>query len=203
MSSELTKIFGISSETPSGDTLEVLKQHYFIELSMRGSDDATVGGLRVNTGGRKDAATLAKQKEQQATNDLLLIVDLQRQLDIMTSNMIGKYGEDFAEQFAAELLEPDVFAELMKIEDPIERQQAMAQAILDGIANGTIDPADVNPDFIAWLNTVKDLAVQQQARDISLAKSHQQDLALEVADKSADDNLENDVNKALSSLNLA
>lgn len=154
MGSDLTKRFGVSTQTPSGVSLDELRQSYYIEANMRGNDAASIGGLQVNTSGRKDAAMLAQRKAQQATNDFILLADLQRQLATIENAMVDKYGEDFAEQFAAEYLEEDVFNEIMQIEDPEKRRQAFAQAINDGIRNGTIDADDVNanPDFAGWLD---------------------------------------------------
>lgn len=131
---------------------------------MSGSDASSVGGLAINTNGRKSSALLAKQKEQQATNDIILLAELQRQLDNITNNMIDKYGEDFAEQFAAEFLDEDTFIDIMKIKDDQERRAAFAQAINDGIKNGTIDAEEVsaNLDFKEWL-TVHDNIVEQRA----------------------------------------
>lgn len=175
MANNLKDIFDISSETPSGHTLDELRQHYFIEAISRGDDSASIGGLQVNTNGRKDAAALALRKQRQATNDMLLIDAMMRDFAAMTNKMIDKYGEDFAEQFAADLLEPDVFAELMKIEDPEARQQAIAQAILDGIANGTIDPKDAyaNPDFADWLKKYDEISEVSQKAQITLSNEQQ------------------------------
>ena len=51
--------------------------------------------------------------------------------------MIQKYGEDFAEQFAAELLDKETFEKLMLIQDPEERRKAIALSVWDGIQDGS------------------------------------------------------------------
>ena len=159
MAFNLKEQFNLSGETPSGHKLEELRQHYMIQANMRGDDSNNIGGLRINNGNRNNSAQLTKKKEQQATNDLILLSNLQRQLDAITDNMINKYGEDFAEQFAAEFLTPDKFTELMSIEDDSERRAALADALLDGINDGSIDVDKVyaNPDFKQWLDKHDDI----------------------------------------------
>jgi hypothetical protein len=189
MASDLTKSFDVSRQTPSGQSLEQLRQNYFIEASMSGSDDASIGGLQVNTNGRKGAAALAEKKAQQATNDFLLLAELQRQLSAIEDSMINKYGEDFAEQFAAEYLDEDTFNTIMQIDDPEERRRAFAQAINDGIKNGTIDAADVydNPDFMQWLDKHDEVRMAENEAKITSKNSSELDIAqnqsFEVADE--------------------
>jgi hypothetical protein len=192
MASDLTKTFDVSRQTPSGQSLETLRQNYFIEASMSGSDAASIGGLQVNTNGRKGSATLAEKKAQQATNDFLLLVELQRQLSAIEDNMVAKYGEDFAEQFAAEYLDEDTFNNIMQIDAPEKRRQAFAQAINDGIKNGTIDADDVygNPDFAQWLDKHDEIDQTKNAMKVDatqsfdiddLASAHDQDSNKELA----------------------
>lgn len=170
MASDLTKTFDISRQTPSGESLEELRQHYFIHANMRGLEDTTVGGLQVNRGGRSDAATIALKKQQQATSDLLLLDALSRQLADITNNMMAKYGDNFADEFAVEYLDKDTYDKIKLIQDPTERDKAFAKAINDGIKNGTIDAEDVyaNPDFAAWLkkHDEVDLANPKSSRSL-------------------------------------
>jgi len=167
--SDLTKTFDVSRQTPSGQSLEQLRQNYFIQASMDGSDENSIGGININTNGRKSAALLAKQKQQQATNDIIMLANLQRQLEAIENNMIDKYGEDFAEQFAAEYLDETVFNDIMKIDDDQQRRAAFAQAINGGIKNGTIDAKDVygNPDFTEWLTQHKDIRTVENEMKIA------------------------------------
>ena len=73
--------------------------------------------------------------------------------------MVAKYGEDFAEQFAADLLDEQTYKKVMSIQDQKDRRKAIAEAISDGVANGTIDQqkAYENPDFAQWLDAHADL----------------------------------------------
>ena len=163
MVSDLTKTFDISRQTPSGHSLEELRQDYFIQASTEGNGAASVGGLQVNTGGRKDSAAMALKKQQQATSDMLLLAELSRQLEAITNDMIAKYGEDFADNLAAEFLDEETYKKLMEIEAPEERRLAIAKAINEGINNGTIDAdaAHNNPDVKGWLETNDKLEQKQ------------------------------------------
>lgn len=98
-----------------------------------------------------------KSKEKQHTDMTMLLIllnQLERNLEILEANLAVKYGENFAEQLAADLLPLEKFEELIKIEDDEERRRAIAQAINDGIRNGTIDPNDprINDDYREWLD---------------------------------------------------
>ncbi len=152
MASDLTKTFDISRQTPSGESLEELRQNYFIHANMRGLEETTVGGLRINAGGRKSAADIEREKKR-ATSDLLLITELTKQLENITNNMVDKYTKGFAAQFAAPLLDTETFERINRIQDIDKRREAFARAINEGIKNGTIDPdeAYANPDFKEWL----------------------------------------------------
>jgi hypothetical protein len=188
--SDLTKTFDVSRQTPSGKSLDELRHSYYIQSSMDGSDANNIGGLAINTNGRESSALLAKKKEQQATNDIILLAELQRQLDNITNNMIDKYGEDFAEQFAAEFLDENTFTDIIKIEDDQERRAAFAQAINDGIKNGTIDIEEVsaNPDFKEWL-TVHDNIAGQRALAATQAPEQTVELVQNVQVTQAFDNI--------------
>lgn len=136
--------FDRARERPSDQDLEELRQNYFIQARMQGSDDSSIGGLRVNQSGRKGeyAAAGGKAKRSSIADDLLFFDMLEQ-----------KYGVDFAENWAAELLDEETYAELMKIEDQDERRAAIAEAIIEGVRDGTIDPETIdNPDLLEWLN---------------------------------------------------
>lgn len=85
---------------------------------MQGSDDPSIGGLRVNVSGRKNefAAGSGKAKRSTLADDLLFLDMLEQ-----------KYGEYFAENWAAELLDEETYSELMKIEDQAERGKQSSQ----------------------------------------------------------------------------
>ncbi len=152
---DLTKIFDDKRRAPTGETLDQIRQNYFIAAQMSDSDDNSVGGLNINKSGRRDNASIDQKKRNQATDDFILMIMLDDRLTVIENNMIEKYGEDFAETMAAEFLDEDTHTRLMQIKDPEERRKAIAKEINDGIENGTIDPDEVyqNPDFKEWLDT--------------------------------------------------
>lgn len=128
---------------------------------------------RVNT----SLAARGKNREQddekkKNTRDTLFMLSMLEQirddLAAMETVLADKYGEDFAEQLAADLLPPDKYDELIKIDDKEERRRAIAQAINDGIRDGTIDPNDprINSDYQDWLDMQSELA-----REITMAEA--------------------------------
>lgn len=158
MGYDLTRIFEKSSQEIKGKELDALRQNYYIEASMRGSDETSIAGINVNTSGRHDNQLATNKKKKQSTQDILdYIAMLDNQLAIIENKMIDKYGEDFAENLAAEYLDKETYQKLIEIEDQEERRHAIAKAINDGIENGTIDADKItNPDFKEWLDIHKD-----------------------------------------------
>lgn len=104
MSSYLSNDFFQSAQEVTGKALERLRQDYFIEAQMRGIDDASIGGLRINTAGRQNSADHEEQKHKQAADDLMfltLLDDMRQRLDELEASMARrykaleqKYGED-------------------------------------------------------------------------------------------------------------
>ena len=143
--------FDAARQRPPEQDLEELRQNYFIQATMQGSDDPSIGGLRVNVSGRKNEFAAGNGKAKKSTlADELMFLDMLEQ----------KYGEYFAENWAAELLDEETYSELMKIEDQAERRRAIAEAIQRGIDDGTIDPAEVqsNPDLARWLEYEQEMS---------------------------------------------
>ena len=151
---ELRALFDEKRLEITGETLEWIRHNYYIAASMSGDDSLSIGGLQINPSGRMDDPSTAKKKKDKARTDLMMMAILERQLQEIEMAMIRKYGEDFAEQFAAELLDQETFEELMRIQDPEERRKAIALSIHDGVKNGSIDAAKAhqNPDFKEWLD---------------------------------------------------
>ena len=150
----LSETFDAVRRTVTGESLEDLRHNYFVAAKMRGDDDLSIGGLNINQSGRKDDATLAKEKTKRATDDFLLMALIDESLAALEADLVSRYGEDFAENWAAELLDKDLYAELMQIEDQAERRRAIAIAIQQGLDNGSITRADLNriPDIQDWLS---------------------------------------------------
>jgi len=118
----------------------------------------------------------------------MMMAILERQLQEIEIAMIRKYGEDFAEQFAAELLDQETFEKLMRIQDPEERRKAIALSVYDGIKDGSIDEANAhrNPDFKEWLDKHAEVRDYRQTLDhenATLANEHQAEASHKNADR--------------------
>ena len=174
---DLSGLFDDKRQKPSSETLEKVRHNYFIAAKISGSDDESIGGLNIPMTGRHDDAGNPSSKKNRLSDDLLFI-DM---LEI-------RYGTDFAENWAAQLLDEEIYKALMLIEDQDERREAIAEAILEGIKNGTIDrdKLDNNPDLQEWLHryasrshrTVANTAVAT-ATDHALTESNSEEAALD------------------------
>lgn len=117
----------------------------------------------INSGRISKNATSETARKKKKVDDhfwfLMMLDQLNDQLEAIESALVGKYGEQFAENLAAELLDEEQFKVIMQIEDEAERRRAIADAINNGIANGSIDPKDAyeNPDFKEWLDKYSEL----------------------------------------------
>ena len=92
--SELKNTFDQSRKLPSGETLDQLRQNYFIEAQMRGSDEQSIGGLNVNTNGRQNSA-LIEEKKRNKTSDAMfyaLLNDMRERLADLEASMAQRYG---------------------------------------------------------------------------------------------------------------
>lgn len=149
---DLTKVFDDKRQMPTGETLDQIRQNYFIAAQMNGSDDKSVGGLNINTSGRRDNITLEREKKK--LGDQILMAMASDSLARLEESLIAKYGEDFAENWAAELLDKDVYGRLMQIKDQDERRSEIARAIQNGVKDGTISTGDLDktPDIQDWVN---------------------------------------------------
>lgn len=155
----LSGVFDQKRAMPDGETLERIRHNYYIQALTSESDELSIGGLTINQSGRGNYSSAEKKKRDQAMNEILLLSMLEDQLADIEQGMIDKYGEDFAENLAAEYLDTKIYMALMKIDDPQERRRTIADAINTGIQNGTIDSDKVlkNPDNKEWLIAHEDV----------------------------------------------
>jgi len=125
-----------------------------------------------------------KERSDQKRDQLTLLVLLDDQIHDLEVTLAGRYGEDFAENLAAEYLDEEIFKSLMAIEDQSERRHAIALALSEGIANGSIDPEEISrdPELTDWLNK------QLEKRELRQKSSLESDLA--VHEKEIDQSLE-------------
>ncbi len=195
---DLTNCFDNCRKEVTGETLNQVRANYFIGALMSESDDTAIGGLNINGSGRINNINAEKKNSKRSIEDMILMnMITEMSLPDFENMMVGKYGEDFAENMAAEYLDPDVYNEIMKIQDPEERRKAIADAINEGIANGTIDPADIyaNPDFKEWLDKRR---ADSQAQNVDeLAQNNENRNLNDDADNNAglteDSELQNDI----------
>jgi len=150
-----------------------------------------VNEARVAKGGN----TEEKRKERRAHDHHMLMVTLERlreDLRALEAELVEKYGEDFAENLAAELLDEKTYGQLMLISDQDERRRQIAIEINRGLSDGSIDPSalDQYQDFSRWLESRDSLeamtqdasADHEQARLLSIAQDTDSEIAAEQRD---------------------
>lgn len=156
--SEYTETFNSKSRDASGADLEKLRADYFTQALMSDNDVESIGGIRIAPVIREQTHHRDKKKRaQELLTILLLIEQLNQRLAALDASLIDKYGQNFAEDLAAQYLDAD-YKQLTSIEDPEERRKAIAAAINEGIANGTIDPTEIYADteLKEWLDIHRD-----------------------------------------------
>jgi len=115
-----------------------------------------------------------KERSDQKRDQLALLVLLDDHIHGLEITLADRYGEDFAENLAAEYLDEETFKSLMAIEDQSERRHAIAVALSEGIANGSIDPEEINrdPELSDWLDK------QLEKRELRQESSIESELAV-------------------------
>ena len=116
-----------------------------------------------------------KDPSGEKKDTLLLLALLESQIQFLESSLADRYGEDFAENLAAEYLDEETYRELMAIEDQEERRHAIAIAIAEGIENGSIDPSELykDPEIRDWLEKHSELNVLRREQTLTLETSEQ------------------------------
>ena len=135
-----------------GQSLETLRHDYYVMAQMLEDGRNTIGGLTINQSGRLDYIEQKRIKEKEFSRDrmyLLLLNDIKK----LESVLEQKYGEDFAENLAAQYLDEETYTNIMAIEDQDERRRQIALALQQGIEDGTIDPSafEDDPLLIQWI----------------------------------------------------
>lgn len=171
--SSLTSIFDECRKQPDGETIDQLRANYFIDAAMNERGVSNSGGLAINPSGIVNSAKIAKEKEKHAKDMAFALKLLNDRLTQIEANLVDKYGEDFAENLAAEYLDEYTYKELMSIEDKEERRRQIAQAINEGIENGTIDPNTINenPDFMEWLDVRREETLNIASQEVENSNS--------------------------------
>lgn len=179
-SGDLTSTFDECRKQPDGESIDQLRANYFIDAAMNERGVSSAGGLAINPSGIVNSAKIAKEKEKHAkyiTTALKLMNDRLAQIE---ARLVDKYGEDFAENLAAEYLDEDTYKKLMSIQDKDERRRQIAQAINEGIENGSIDPDAINenPDFAEWLDVRRENELNITSQKIENSQSMSEDANL-------------------------
>lgn len=126
-----------------------------------------MGGQSVSTFDTHNAKTAEKQRKEQqgkvqieTTTFMLLLNQISQSLAKMEGDLADRYGEDFAENLLADLVEQglidaDAAAEIQALTDMAEKRQAVAALIQKGLDEGTISLDDLaeHPWAEEWLNT--------------------------------------------------
>lgn len=156
--SSLTCIFDECRKQPDGETLEQLRANYFTNIVMNERESTSAGGINIPQAGITNGVKEKKEREKTAKDMAFAVKLMNDRLAQIEAKMVDKYGEDFAENFAAEYFDEDTYKDLMSIQDQEERRREIAKAINEGIENGTIDPDTINenPDFSEWLDVRKE-----------------------------------------------
>ena len=200
--SSLTSIFDECRKQPDGETLEHLRANYFIGALMNESDAVSVGGLIINPSARINNANSAKEKERRANTAILIklmndrLAQIQAQLAQIENELVDKYGVYFADDLAAEYLDVETNKTLMLIQDDEERRHAIANALNDGIKNGTVESEKIykNTDIKEWLD------VSKERENLIEAKQNLQDSKLDTTISSENNVEETHVTKENKSL---
>ncbi len=138
MASDLTSSFEQSRVHLTGKELEEARHNYFIEANMRGNDEASIGGLNINTSGRTLSDSIEAKKRKQTADDLLflaLLDDMRDRLDALEASMERrfqtlqeKYGEDVIGGIADTYLTDE---EKAGLETDQEKLEALANKFLN------------------------------------------------------------------------
>ena len=117
----------------------------------------------------KHTETEQQCKERRSHEHHMLMATLEQlreNLQALEAELIEKYGENFAENIAAELLDEKTYSEIMLISDQETRRHKNATEINRGILEGSIDP-----EYFEELEDLKDwLMIRDDFESVMLPK---------------------------------
>ena len=153
---------------------ELIQEQQAFQRQISGAA-ADAGEITSAAGARRQMPEDADRQERERKEQ----VDRQILLANLEDRLEAQYGEHFAENLFADLLEEglieqDEYAQIMAIADEDERRIAIAAAIQRGIDEGRIDPADLDghPWAQEWLGEHR-AASAQRDREVELGLSGQ------------------------------
>jgi hypothetical protein len=169
----LTAHFDASRRIPPAELVEQTRHNYYTAAQMQKNGDPTIGGLSINTSGRTDMDYPGSdnQKKRERDERMLALMIHNMTLQQIEDQLAARYGENFAENLAAEYLSEDSYKRLMSIEDKTERRRQIAVELNQGIRNGSIDADKIlgNSDFEGWLHAhdMEEQRMLQKSRGFS------------------------------------
>lgn len=186
----LTAHFDTLRKIPPAERLEQIRHDYYIDATMKGSSDPAIGGLRVNTSGRTDTDFVGSddKKKRERSERMLAFLIHNMTLQQIEDQLAARYGENFAENLAAEYLTEESYKRLMSIEDKTERRRQIAIELNKGIEDGSIDKGRIfeNADMENWLKVHE---AEEQRR--VLKRAHSSDAEIDPPSDKTDDRLSN------------
>lgn len=199
---KLTGVFDGARALPSGELIEKLRQNYFIEAIMRGSDDQSIGGLNINTSGRHSSVS-SGEKHNGEDNDLAvflsLLEDMRQHLADLEASMAkrrellkDKYGENYIDGMVDTFLSDE---EKEGLETDEQKKEALAKKFLN--PDGTIKDKYKDSEEAKY---IRDWKEAQKLRPIVQKYEGRTDLAthekLEIYDAARSTTLANNKNIA-------
>lgn len=152
----LTAQFDVSRRIPPAELIERTRHDYYTAAQMQNNGDPAIGGLRVDMSGRTDMDYPGSdnQKKRERDERMLALMIHNMTLQQIEDQLAARYGENFAENLAAEYLNEESYKRLMSIEDKTERRRQIAVELNQGIRDGSIDADKIlgNSDFEGWLH---------------------------------------------------
>jgi hypothetical protein len=186
----LTTHFDASRRIPPAELIEEIRHNYYTAAQMQNNGDPTIGGLTVNTSGRTDMDYPGSdnQKKRERDERMLALMIHNMTLQQIEDQLAARYGENFAENLAAEYLSEESYKRLMSIEDQTERRRQIAVELNKGIEDGSIDKGRIfeNADMENWLK-VHEAEEQQRV----LKRAHSFHAEIDHPSDKADDKLSN------------
>jgi len=147
----LTADFDASRRIPPVELTEQIRHDYYIAALMQGINDPAIGGLRVDMCGRTDTAYFGINDKKKCERDEWMFLLMTNNMTIrqIEDQLAARYGENFAENLAAEYLSEETYKRLMEVEDKTERRRQIAVELNKGIRDGSVDADKIygNSDF--------------------------------------------------------
>lgn len=127
------------------------------QVAMSG-DAERLAGRRAASGAAAAVTIAQREKDEKrrksSADDMILLDAVSDPLFALERNLKEKYGEDFALQWAEELLGEEALERIRAIKDPGAQRREIAKEINKGLEDGSIDRTRIqgNTDLQEWLD---------------------------------------------------